>query len=1035
MKPKKGIYESIINKQLSKKIEEYKEELDLLTEDMDGVQASNIISTYLSFIMKKGLNYYNKNKEEIFKQIEIANKIIEEFSEQIKDTEFVEYKIDEDKILKGIFDKQAPRKKIKDLLPITSISKSTLFTGSSSEPTVYSELNKEIASADSIDLLVSFIKYSGLRLILPSLIEHVKTKQLRVITTSYMGATDYKAVEELAKLPNTIVKISYDIERTRLHAKAYYFHRITGFSTAYIGSSNISKVALTEGTEWNMKLSEYTSKDIIDKYRYTFESYWNSSDFRIFDPSNEENIVTLKKSLKREVAGKGINFSFNIRPYAYQQEILDKLEVERDVIGSKRNLIVAATGTGKTVISAFDFKRYYKEDPNCRFLFLAHRKEILEQSLNTFRAILRDYNFGDMWVGSETPSQYNHLFASVQTLNSLEKYKLFDRKHFNFIILDETHHGTASSYDNLLTYFKSDILLGLTATPERMDGEDITKYFNNRVAYEIRLHEAIDRRLLCPFHYFGVTDTESLADIPFVRGRYDVSTLSKVYSGNDIRASHILKSVNKYVTDIDQVKGIGFCVSIDHAVFMTNYFNQHGVKSISLSSNSKDDIRESVKKKLIKGEISFVFVVDLYNEGVDIPDVNTVLFLRPTESSTVFIQQLGRGLRMSEDKEVLTVLDFVGQASKSYNFRSKLTSLIGRTHNPIEVQIKNDFPILPKGCYVSLERKAVDYILENLKFTYANKRNLLRMIRNFKYESTNELTLKNFLNHYQIEPYHIYKSYSFYELLHIEGVVEYEVNDKKQFRSALKRIMQVDGVMFIDFMIQFLEQDCYSLESSSEGEKIMLLMFHYTILNGSPNGDLLAGFNKLKDRNPTLLKEIIELLKYNKNKVDVKEKIIELDYNLPLELYARYTSDQALAAIGVHTENKKYPFREGVKYVEDKNTDLLFITLNKSEKNFSESTMYEDYAISDRLFHWQSQSRTSDSSSTGQRYINQRNNDTTVLLFVREYKSENGITSPYYFLGKANYVSHSGSKPINIVWELEEKIPVKIHKKSNKNVG
>lgn len=274
MKPQKGIYETLINKELNKQIEECKNELHLLTEDMDGVDANSIISTYLSFVIKKGLNYYKDNKEHISKQIEIANKIIDIFSEEIEDREFLDYKIDDDKILKGIFDNNITVNKTSDILPITSISKSTLFTGNSSEPTVYSELNKEISTADSIDLLVSFIKYSGLRLILPNLIEHTKTKQLRVITTSYMGATDYKAVEELAKLPNTAVKISYDTERTRLHAKAYYFHRDTGFSTAYIGSSNISKAALTEGTEWNMKLSEYTSKDIIEKYKFTFESYF-----------------------------------------------------------------------------------------------------------------------------------------------------------------------------------------------------------------------------------------------------------------------------------------------------------------------------------------------------------------------------------------------------------------------------------------------------------------------------------------------------------------------------------------------------------------------------------------------------------------------------------------------------------------------------------------------------------------------------------------------------------------------------------------
>ncbi len=1034
MKPKKGIYETLINKQLSKGIAEYKEELDLLIEDIDGGESSEIISNYLSLVMKKGLNYYKQNKEDILKQIELANKVIDNFSDEIEDCEFNDYKIDDDKILKGIFEANIASKKSLDILPITPISRSTLFTGGNNEPTVYSELNKEIITADSIDLLVSFIKFSGLRLIMPALIEHTRTKRLRIITTSYMGATDYKAVEELSKLPNTTIKISYDTERTRLHAKAYYFHRDTGFSTAYIGSSNISKAALTEGTEWNLKLSEYTSKEIIEKYKITYENYWNSDDFRVFDSKIEENKVMLKQSLKRETDESTISFGFDIRPYAYQQEILDKLEVERDIIGSKKNLVVAATGTGKTVISAFDFKRYYKEKPNCKLLFLAHRKEILEQSINTFRAIIKDYNFGDLWVGGDIPTQYNQVFASVQTLNSQSKYAQFDKECFDFIVLDETHHGSADSYDNLLTYFKPDILLGLTATPERMDGKDITEYFNNRIAYEIRLHDAINRRLLCPFHYFGITDTENLCDVPFVRGRYDVTELSNVFTGNDIRADYILKSVYKYVTDIESVKGIGFCVSINHAEFMESFFNARGVNSISISSNSKSDIRENAKSSLIKGDVKFIFVVDLYNEGVDIPDVNTVLFLRPTESSTVFIQQLGRGLRISEDKEVLTVLDFVGQASKNYNFRTKLSSLVGRTHNPLEEEIKNDFPTLPKGCYVALERKATDYILENLKLTYANKRNLMRMIRNFKFESSRQLNLANFLNHYQLEPHMIYKSYSFYKLLNEAGLFDgYEVNDEKLFNNALRKAMQVDSILMIDFFLKFIAEDDWNNISSQD--ESLLLMWHYTLVSDCPDGDLLAVFKRLRRENKTLLKEICELLKYNRGRISVKEKSINVGYPLPLELYVKYNTDQVLAGLGVHTISKKMPFREGVKYIEDKNTDILFITLNKSEKNFSESTMYEDYAISDRLFHWQSQSRTSDTSPTGQRYINQRSNGMKVLLFVREYRTENGITSPFYFLGKANYISHEGSKPINIVWELEEKMPMVIHKKSNRNVG
>lgn len=718
---KTGLYEKVISKDLGVELDSQTEKL-AKTVTIDEAEASKILAKYIAQIVEKGLDNLVDNGGNIQTQIALTNKIVSTIKSETREDVFDGMSVDERaEQLLALLDKTntiyALNEKAEIVRPVTSLSQSSLFTGAVNEPQMFTELKKEIVSCNKIDMLVSFIKWSGLRLI----IEELKTftnngGKLRIITTSYMGATDVKAVEELRKLQNTEVKISYDTKRTRLHAKTYVFYRETDYTTAYVGSSNLSNVAISSGLEWNIKVTKQDLPDTISKISATFESYWNSPDFEVY---NEEQKGRLEKALKAEKYFEGNpdqQYTFDITPYPYQQEILDKIKAEREVRNNYKNLVVAATGTGKTVISAFDYKNFCKKlGRPANLLFVAHREEILKQSVYCFRGVLKDANFGELFVGKYKPESLNNLFVSVQTLNSQDLTSITSPEFYDYIIVDEFHHAAAPIYQQLLSYYKPKVLLGLTATPERMDGKNILEYFNNRISAEIRLPEAIDRKLLCPFQYFGVTDTVDLDTLKWERGGYSKSELTNVYAFDYAvarkRATMVVESLNKYVTDMNAVKGLGFCVSKDHAKFMSDFFNEHGIPSIYLVSETGGEERSTAKQRLEKGEIRFIFIVDIYNEGVDIPEVNTILFLRPTESLTVFLQQLGRGLRLSEGKECLTVLDFIGQANKNYNFESKFAALLSNTNRNVASEIKNGFVSAPKGCYIQLEKKVKEYIL------------------------------------------------------------------------------------------------------------------------------------------------------------------------------------------------------------------------------------------------------------------------------------------------------------------------------------
>jgi len=1049
-----GLYEQVVSMAVAAALQVLGDEREAQTAPLVAGEAETVLARYLHDVLYKGLIYIRDNCGEyraLSQQVAACNSLIELLSQLSDESELLEWRIGErHEQLLAIADKvrialpQALGRRVEVIRPETPLSISTLFTGSIHEPSMVAELKKEILTADRIDLLISFIKWSGLRLIMPELFTFTARGSLRVITTSYMGATDLKAMLELAKLPNTEVRISYDTRSTRLHAKSYIFYRATGFSTAYVGSSNLSSAAIGSGLEWNVKVTEKDMPHVLRSINATFAAYWHDSDFRPFASDNAEE---LHRALRAENASglRDEQYLFTIEPYPFQQEILERLAAERELHHRYRNLVVAATGTGKTVVSAFDYKRFCRESATGRkrLLFVAHRREILEQSLRCFRAILRDNNFGELFCGDLRPQCHDHLFVSIQTFNSQEFARATAPDFYDFIIVDEFHHAAASSYQELLSYYRPKVLLGLTATPERMDGIDIVdKYFDGAMATELRLPEAINRQLLVPFQYFGVSDNVDLSRVRFERGRYDTAELTKVYTGNDMRTDGILRAVRRYIADVRETRGLGFCVSIEHAKYMAKRFTEKGIPSLALHGGSSREERDSAQSRLVKKDVHFIFTVDLYNEGVDIPEVDTILFLRPTESLTVFLQQLGRGLRRCGDKDVLTVLDFIGQAHRQYSFEWKFRALMRQTQRSVQKELEDGFSALPRGCHVELERVAKEAVLENIRQATTSKASILRRLRTFALNTGEQPSLTAFLRTYSsLTPCDIYRTGSTFAGLCVQSGCSSRASDRDEAQQgnhdesriakALLRLSRKNSRRLIQFLLAALVHGLP--DRLTDEELLMLRMFHYSCWQRTP---LALGFATARHsfsqflQDSVLRVELRELLQFCYERITFIDKPVRLGFPCPLDLHCHYSRDDIMAAMGVWTDEARPDMREGVKWLPGKKTDLLFINLNKSEKDFSPTTMYEDYAINESLFHWQSQSTTSSSSPTGQRYINHAKEGSQVLLFAREFKQVNNEAQPYVFLGKATYVSHLGSRPMSIIWRLAEPLPASMVSKA-----
>lgn len=1033
--PVAGVYEELITQRMQAQMEALGGAgWKAIDADVSEESSPHVIARHLSQAIGRRLAQVPHDQ-----RVAVANQIIEAIT--LDDGAFsgpntrdsFELIADGPRQLLALAEQEAPG--VYAVRPLTPLSETALITNSPEDPSLGTELRAELATADRIDLLCAFVKWYGLRVLEESLhAARTRDVPIRVITTTYIGATDRHALDRLVRDFGAEVKVNYEIRSTRLHAKAWLFRRNSGFDTAYVGSSNLSKAALLDGLEWNVRLSSVATPAVLNKFEATFDAYWNDSAFETYDPDDDGE--RLDRALA-QAGGSGntdavkINLSgLEVRPFPHQRDMLERLRVEREIHARNRNLLVAATGTGKTVMAALDYRALrQKEDGRApTLLFVAHRKEILNQSLRTYREVLDDASFGELLHSGQDPQEWQHIFASVQSLN-MQRLEGLAPDQFDIIVIDEFHHATAATYRRVLNHFDPKQLLGLTATPERMDGLNVQdEFFEGRIAAEMRLWEALENDLLCPFHYFGIPDGTDLTNIGWKQGAYADSDLGNLFTGNEARARIVIKQIRDKVSRPGAMRALGFCVTKAHAHFMATFFQKAGFQAAALDSDSPAGVRAQALTDLRNGKLQVIFSVDLFNEGLDIPDVDTLLLLRPTSSATIFLQQLGRGLRRTETKPVLTVLDFIGQHRAEFRFEEQFRAMTNLSRNRLVEHIERDFPQLPSGCQILLEGKSKDLVLDNIRTQLgATVKTLMKEAK--AYET---LRLADFLRESRREIKEVYKSdNSWTTVLRRSGLLnEAAPSGEAELLKRVHAFLHVDDPDRARTYLRLLEDDTPAYTSLSRTEQTYAHMLFFNLWdNAGGFSNFAEGFESLRTQR-VLRDELRQVLSYVIEQCDhFPIPLTGPHSDIPLKVHSSYNRSEILAALGVARFGGQMPrsFAQGVQWVEEIKTDALLITLEKNEKDFSPTIRYKDYALSPTLFHWESQNATAESSRTGLRYQGHVQQDSQVLLFMRRYKNTDiGKSQPWMLLGPATYVRHTGSKPMAITWQLQHELPADV---------
>lgn len=879
----------------------------------------------------------------------------------------------------------------------------------------------ELKTCDEFWFSVAFLTTSGLATLMNSLeILSQKAVKGKIVVSNYLNFTQPLALERLLQnFPEIDLRI---VEKGNFHAKGYLFRRADTYNMI-IGSSNLTSSALTINKEWNLKITaqkeSYLMQNALSEFDFEFQNatpithQWIDSYSKIY-----EGI----RNLSRELMPVTVTETVKISPNSMQAEALQNLSELRKN-GATKALLISATGTGKTYLSAFDVSSMKPK----KCLFLVHRRTIAEKALISFKEVLGDkYTYG-LYSGNIQESDSNFLFSTIQTMSRDNHLEKFHPEVFDYVILDETHRAGADSYSKVIEYFKPNFLLGMTATPERTDGLDIFSLFDHNIAYEIRLHRAMDEGMLSEFHYYGVQDIT-------LDGKIIDDNSDFRYLEAEERINHIIATSKKYGTDNGIIKGLVFCFRKDECHALSDAFNSRGFRSVALTGdNSEKERKQAIELIESDGDnrIDYIFTVDIFNEGIDIPKINQILMLRPTNSAIIFIQQLGRGLRKSKDKKYLTVIDFIGNYQNNYLVPIALYGDKSYNKDTLRKIISEGSRLIPGASTINFDAVTKAKIYASIDTANMQiKRDLVRDYDLLKFKLGRQPMMMDFIEHGSRDPFH-YVSYSNASFFEFASKNEPELRSLitgddllllKYFSKEINNAKRVAESIILLHLIEFHETTLERINNELE------IRFGY-LLDRETFESVLNNLNLnfITENHERKLKTVSEIysfsiVKVNENGIKSGE---DLEKALKNEFFRKYLLDNTKYSIYRYAEDydiadykdgfiryRKYsrkdvfrvlnwdkqPLAQNVGgymfHPEDKNCPI-FVNYHK-EDDISDTTKYEDGFIDMSSIIYMSKSKRRLTSPDVIKFSDAITRGIRLPLFI---KKENAEGDDFYYMG------------------------------------